>query len=69
MDVNAGAYLDGIPMEALGQDMFDLTLGIAGVEQSVGEMAGTFSGLNLAKLAPSSYSRFEVSVAERSSRW
>ena len=40
MDVNAGAYLDGMTMEALGQDMFDLTLNIAGGEQSVGEKAG-----------------------------
>ena len=40
MDVNAGAYLDGVPMEALGQNMFGLTLSIAGGEQSVGEKAG-----------------------------
>ena len=40
MDVNAGEYLDGVPMRALGQDMFDLTLNIAGGEQSVGEKAG-----------------------------
>lgn len=40
MDVNAGAYLDGMLMRALGQDMFDLTLNIAGGEQSVGEKAG-----------------------------
>ena len=40
MDVNAGEFLDGVPMEALGRDMFDLTLRIAGGEQSVGEKAG-----------------------------
>ena len=40
MDVNAGEFLDGLPMEALGQKMFDLTLRIAGGEQSVGEKAG-----------------------------
>ena len=40
MDVNAGEFLDGVPMEALGQKMLDLTLRIAGGEQSVGEKAG-----------------------------
>jgi altronate dehydratase len=39
MDVNAGAYLDGVPMAVSGQEMFDLTLRIAGGEQSVGEKA------------------------------
>ena len=40
MDVNAGEFLDGVSMEALGEKMFDLTLRIAGGEQSVGEKAG-----------------------------
>ena len=40
MDVNAGAYLDGVPMEKLGDDLFDLTLRIASGTRSVGEQAG-----------------------------
>lgn len=40
MDVNAGAYLDGTPMEQLGEDMLDLTVNVASGEQSVGEKAG-----------------------------
>ena len=39
MDVNAGAYLDGIPMEALGESMLDLTVDVASGERSVGEKA------------------------------
>lgn len=40
MDVNAGAYLDGVPMDELGSQMLDLTLNVAGGERSVGEKAG-----------------------------
>ncbi|MDE0423307.1 MAG: UxaA family hydrolase [Candidatus Poribacteria bacterium] len=40
MDVNAGAYLDGTPMETLGEAMLDLTVDVASGEQSVGEKAG-----------------------------
>ena len=40
MDVNAGAYLDGTPMDELGQQMFDLTLNVASGKRSVGEKAG-----------------------------
>ena len=40
MDVNAGAYLDGTPMEALGESMLDLTVDAASGERSVGEKAG-----------------------------
>ena len=40
MDVNAGAYLDGTPMEALGNAMLDLTVNVASGERSVGEKAG-----------------------------
>ena len=39
MDVNAGAYLDGTPMDDLGSDMFDLTCKIASGERSKGEKA------------------------------
>lgn len=40
MDVNAGAYLDGTPMDQLGQNMFDLTIEVASGQRSVGEKAG-----------------------------
>jgi altronate dehydratase len=40
MDVNAGAYLDGTPMETLGREMFELTLKVASGTRSVGEQAG-----------------------------
>lgn len=40
MDVNAGAYLDGTPMEELGESMLDLTVDVASGVRSVGEKAG-----------------------------
>src|ERR671910_712765 len=40
MDVNAGAYLDGTPMEELGREMFERTLRAASGEKTVGERAG-----------------------------
>ncbi len=40
MDVNSGAYLDGTPMEQLGEEMLDQTVSIASGELSVGEKAG-----------------------------
>lgn len=40
MDVNAGAYLDGTPLDELGQQMFELTLEVASGRRSVGEKAG-----------------------------
>ena len=40
MDVNAGAYLDGTPMEELGESMLNLTVDVASGERSVGEKAG-----------------------------
>ena len=40
MDVNAGEYLDGTPMEELGESMLDLTVNVASGERSVGEKAG-----------------------------
>ena len=40
MDVNAGAYQDGTPMDELGQQMLDLTVNVAAGERSVGEKAG-----------------------------
>jgi altronate dehydratase len=40
MDVNAGAYLDGIPMDELGRETFERTLGAASGERTVGERAG-----------------------------
>ncbi|MEZ4863776.1 MAG: UxaA family hydrolase [Caldilineaceae bacterium] len=40
MDVNAGLYLDGLTMDDLGKETFDLTLAIAAGKRSVGEKAG-----------------------------
>src|SRR3712207_3106144 len=40
MDVNAGAYLDGQPMEDLGRETFDLSVRAASGERTVGEKAG-----------------------------
>ncbi len=40
MDINAGQYLDGISMEELGKQAFELTLQIASGQRSVGEKAG-----------------------------
>jgi altronate dehydratase len=40
MDVNAGAYLDGVPMEDLGREVFERTLRAASGEKTVGERAG-----------------------------
>lgn len=40
MDVNAGAYLDGRPMEQLVAEVFDLTLDVASGQRTAGELAG-----------------------------
>jgi altronate dehydratase len=40
MDVNAGRYLDGAPMETLGRETFDLMVRIASGERSAGERVG-----------------------------
>lgn len=40
MDVNAGAYLDGSSMDALGAETFESTLEIASGQRSAGERAG-----------------------------
>jgi altronate dehydratase len=40
MDVNAGAYLDGTPLERLADEMFELTSSIASGTRSKGELAG-----------------------------
>lgn len=40
MDVNAGAYLDGTPMETLTQETLDLLVEIASGKASRGELAG-----------------------------
>jgi altronate dehydratase len=40
MDVNAGAYLDGTPMDELGRGTFERTLRVASGERTVGERAG-----------------------------
>jgi altronate dehydratase len=40
MDVNAGAYQDGTPMDELGKSMFDLTVAAASGTRTKGERAG-----------------------------
>ena len=40
MDVNAGAYQDGTPMDELGKSMFDLTVAAASGARTKGEKAG-----------------------------
>ncbi len=40
MDVNAGAYLDGTPLDVLGAATLDLTVQVASGTRSVGERAG-----------------------------
>jgi altronate dehydratase len=39
MDVNAGAYLDGTPMDALGREMLDRTVAAASGARTIGEKA------------------------------
>ncbi len=40
MDLNAGRYLDGEPLEKLGEEAFEYTVNIASGQRSVGEKAG-----------------------------
>lgn len=40
MDVNAGAYLDGVPMDTLVAELFDRTIGVASGTRTLGERAG-----------------------------
>lgn len=40
MDVNAGQYLDGVPLEQVGQATVELTLAVASGQLSAGERAG-----------------------------
>ncbi len=40
MDVNAGVYLDGTPLDELGRRTLELTLDVASGERSKGELAG-----------------------------
>jgi altronate dehydratase len=39
MDVNAGAYLDGVSMEELGRETFDLMVRVASGQKTAGEVA------------------------------
>ena len=39
MDINAGAYLDGVPLDALAADMFERTIEVASSTPSQGEKA------------------------------
>lgn len=40
MDINAGAYLDGTPLESVGADTLQYTIDVASGQLSVGEKAG-----------------------------
>ena len=40
MDVNAGRYQDGVPMEVLGAECFEQVIAVASGQQSLGEKAG-----------------------------
>jgi altronate dehydratase len=40
MDINAGRYQDGLPMDELGAESFELLLRVASGERSLGERAG-----------------------------
>ena len=51
MDVNAGEYLDGCPLDELGARTLDLTVAVAGGQPSVGEQAGHLPSADLARLA------------------
>ncbi|MYD09193.1 MAG: altronate dehydratase [Chloroflexi bacterium] len=42
MDVNAGEYLDGTPLDELGARTLDQTIDVAGGQRSVGEKAGHY---------------------------
>ncbi len=42
MDVNAGAYLDGTPLDEVGAETLELTINVANGQQSVGEAAGHY---------------------------
>ena len=42
MDVNAGEYLDGTPLDQLGARTLDLTVDVASGQRSVGEKAGHY---------------------------
>ena len=40
MDVNAGRFLDGVPLDELGAETFELALSVASGQRSAGEKAG-----------------------------
>lgn len=42
MDVNAGAYLDGTPLDEVGAETLELTINVANGQKSVGEAAGHY---------------------------
>ena len=74
MDVNAGAYLDGQPLDELGAQTLHLTVDVASGQPSVGERAGHYQAqiwrdwqqtrpVNVALLDERSYSRQPVPIA------
>lgn len=73
MDVNAGEYLDGAPLDELGARAFDLTVNVAGGQPSAGEKAGHYQvqiwrdwqqtqPANVALLAQRSYSGQPIAI-------
>ena len=75
MDVNAGEYLDGAPLDELGARTLDLTIAVADGQPSLGERAGHHQvqiwrdwqqtrPANVTVLADRSYSGEPLSIAE-----
>ena len=73
MDVNAGEYLDGAPLDELGARTLDLTLAVAGGQPSAGEKAGHYQvqiwrdwqqtrPANVALFEPRSYSGEPIAI-------
>lgn len=75
MDVNAGEYLDGAPLDELGARTFDLTVDVASGQPSAGEKAGHYQvqiwrdwqqtrRANVAMLEKRSYSGQPIAIPE-----
>ena len=75
MDVNAGEYLDGAPLDELGARTLDLTIAVAGGQRSLGERAGHYQvqiwrdwqhtrPVNVTVLEDRSYSGEPLDIAE-----
>ncbi len=75
MDINAGEYLDGAPLDELGARALDLTIAVAGGQRSLGERAGHHQvqiwrdwqqtrPVNVALLTQRSYSGEPLNIAD-----